>query len=321
MQIVIGGAAGFDDVPELAGMAGRHDIAFAPDDAALARHLPTAEVFVSWTFRGSGLARHWPLAHRLRWVHWCGAGVRPALFPELVASDVVLTNARGVFDRAMAEYVLGTVLAFVLRLPEALEEQRAGRWTYRHSERLDGTTAVVFGVGGIGRRVGELLAAAGVTVHGVGRTARDTDTVFGRVHGRDDRFALVGQADWVVAVLPDTPDTEGYFGAAEFAAMRSTARFVNVGRGSTVVEPELVEALRTGRIAGAALDVFAEEPLPRDSALWTLPGVIVTPHVSGDYRGFEDDLCRQFLDLLARYEAGAPLENVVDKQAGYVATS
>lgn len=321
MQIVIGGAAGFDEVPELARLADRHDIAFAPDDAALARHLPTAEVFVSWTFRGSGLERHWSLAHRLRWVHWCGAGVRPALFPGLVASDAVLTNARGVFDRAIAEYVLGTMLAFVLRLPEALEEQRARRWTYRNSERLEGTTALVVGVGGIGRRVGELLSAAGVRVHGIGRTARDTDPAFGRVHDREDRFALLAQADWVVAVMPDTPGTEGWFGADEFAAMRPTARFVNVGRGRTVVEADLVDALAAGRLAGAALDVFAEEPLPADSPLWSLPGVIITPHMSGDYAGFDDDLCRQFLGLLARYEAGAPLDNVVDKHAGYVPTT
>ncbi|TDQ58791.1 phosphoglycerate dehydrogenase-like enzyme [Actinomycetospora succinea] len=318
MRIVIGGAAGFDDVPVLRELADRHDVAFAPDDAALAEHLPTAEVFVSWTFRGSGLERHWPLARRLRWVHWCGAGVRPALFGDLVASDVVLTNARGVFDRAMAEYVLGTILAFALRLPAALEEQRHRRWTYRHSERLEGTTAVVVGVGAIGRRVGELLAAAGVTVHGIGRTARETDTVFGRVHGRDDRVTLLGRADWVVAVMPDTPGTEGWFGADEFGAMKPTARFVNVGRGSTVVERDLVEALRDGRIAGAALDVVAEEPLPADSPLWTLPGVILTPHMSGDYEGFEDDLCRQFLRLLAQDEAGVAPDNVVDKQAGYV---
>jgi phosphoglycerate dehydrogenase-like enzyme len=102
--------------------------------------------------------------------------------------------------------------------------------------------------------------------------------------------------------------------------MRPSARFVNVGRGSTVVEPELVEALRGGRIAGAALDVFAEEPLPASSPLWSLPEVIVTPHMSGDHRGFEDDLCRQLLGLVDAYEAGRPLDNVVDKRAGYVPT-
>ncbi|MEJ2890635.1 D-2-hydroxyacid dehydrogenase [Actinomycetospora aeridis] len=320
MKIVIGGASGHDDVPVLASLADRHEVAFAPDDAALQHHLPGAEVFVSWTFRGSGLERHWALARELAWVHWCGAGVRPALFDAMVASDVVLTNARGIFDRAMAEYVLGTVLAFSLDLPRSLEEQRARRWTHRHSELLFGTTAVVFGVGAIGTRIGELLAAAGVAVHGVGRTARDTSTVFGRVHGHAERFTLLADADWVVAVLPDTPGTEGYFGAAEFAAMRPSARFVNVGRGSTVVEPDLVAALRRGRIAGAALDVVAEEPLPSGSELWALPQVIVTPHMSGDYRGFEDDLCHQFLGLLAAHEAGAPMDNVVDKHAGYVPT-
>lgn len=318
MKVVIGGATGYDDVPGLDGVADRYDIAFAPDDTALREHLPSAEVFASWSFRGSGLQRHWSSARHLRWVHWCGAGVRPALFPELVASDVVLTNARGVFDRAMAEYVLGMILAFGLRLPQMLREQEARRWTYRQSELIAGTRAVVFGVGGVGRGIGELLAATGVAVRGVGRTPRATSTVFGHVGGRADRLALLAEADWVIAAMPDTAETEGYFGAEEFAAMCPSARFLNVGRGGCVDEDALLDALARGRIAGAALDVFQEEPLPPGSPLWSTPGVTVTPHVSGDHHGFERVMADQFVRNLKRYAAGGPLVNVVDKHAGYV---
>lgn len=318
MKIVIGGASGYGQVPWLDKVADRYEIAFAPDDASLKTHLPGAEVFMSWSYTGSGLEKNWRLGKTLKWVHWCGAGVKPVLFPDFVESDVVLTNARGIFDQAMAEYVLGMMLAFTTGLPGMLEEQRAKRWTYRQSEFVAGTRAVIFGVGSIGQRIAQVLQLAGVSVAGVGRTARETSTVFGGILGRDERLTAISQADWVIAVMPDTPETRGYFGAEEFAAMRASARFINVGRGSSVDEPALLAALAEGRIAGAALDVVREEPLPNTSPLWSAPNLIVTPHVSGDFKGFEAAVCAQFLENLERYSAGESLMNVVDKQAGYV---
>jgi phosphoglycerate dehydrogenase-like enzyme len=318
MKILIGGAAGYGEVPGLKAVADRHEITFAPDDAALKTRLPTTEVFVSWSFRGSGLEQNWALAKNLKWVHWCGAGVKPALFDDLVASDVVLTNARGIFDQAMAEYVLGLLLAFGLGLPQMLEEQRAHRWTYRQSELVAGTRAVVFGVGGIGQRIGELLKAAGISVKGVGRRPRATSTVFGHVLGREHRLSAIAEADWIIAVMPETSDTDRYFGIEEFAAMRPSARFINVGRGNSVDEAALLAAIEQKRIAGAALDVFQNEPLPKYSQLWSTPGVIVSPHVSGDFKGFEAAICAQFLENLERYSAGRRLLNIVDKHAGYV---
>ncbi|KRW96652.1 D-2-hydroxyacid dehydrogenase [Paracoccus sp. MKU1] len=321
MKIVIGGAAQPEDIPGFDQIGVEHEIAFAPDDETLRRHLPEAEVFVSWSFRNSGLERNWDCAGKLKWLHWCGAGVKPALFPALVDSKVVLTNARGIFDQAMAEYVLGMVLSFSIGLPGMLAEQAERRWTYRQSELLKGTRAAVFGVGGIGQRIGELLRAVGVSVTGIGRTPRQTETVFGRVLGREDRFAVLAKADWIIAVMPDTPDTEGYFGADEFRAMRHSARFLNIGRGNSVDEPALVEALRRGQIAGAALDVFAQEPLPEDSLLWSVPNLIITPHVSGDFQGYERAMFMQFLENLERFAKGKALLNVVDKHAGYVPAS
>ena len=318
MKIVIGGAARYEDVPGLSKISDRYDLAFAPDEKALKAHLPEAEVFVSWNFRGSHLEQNWGLAKSLKWVHWCGAGVKPALFDDLVASTVVLTNARGIFDQAMAEYVLGTMLAFGISLPQMLDEQRAHRWTYRQSELIAGTRAVIFGVGGVGQRIGEVLHAVGVLVRGVGRRPRQTSTVFGNILGRQHRLSAIIDADWVIGAMPETPETEDYFGIEEFAAMRTTARFINVGRGNSVNEAALLAALAEKRIAGAALDVFREEPLHPNSQFWRMPGVIVSPHVSGDYKGFEQAICTQFLDNLERFTRGTKLLNIVDKQAGYV---
>ena len=318
MKIVIGGAARYEDVPGLSAVADRYDVAFAPDEAALKVHLPGAEVFVSWSFRSSHLEQNWSLATSVKWVHWCGAGVKPVLFDDLVASNVVLTIARGIFDQAIAEYVLATMLAFGTRLPQMLDEQRARRWTYRQSELIAGTRAAIFGVGGVGQRIGEVLLAVGVLVRGVGRTPRQTSTVFGEILGRQNRLSAIMDADWVIGAMPETPDTEGYFGVEEFATMRTTARFINVGRGNSVDEAALLAALTQKRIAGAALDVFREEPLPPNSQFWRMPGVIVSPHVSGDYQGFERAICTQFLDNLERYTQGTKLLNIVDKQAGYV---
>jgi len=320
MKIVFGGAAGYNQVPGLDRVASRYDIAFAPDDGSLKTHLPEAEVFVSWTYTGSGLEKNWSLAKNLKWVHWCGAGVKPVLFDDFVASDVVLTNARGIFDRAMAEYVLGMMLAFTTGLPGMLEEQRARRWTYRQADLIQGSRAAIFGVGSIGCHIGQLLQSVGVAVVGVGRTRRRTSTVFGEVMGRNDRLAAIAGADWVIAVMPETPETTGYFGVEEFASMRPSARFINVGRGNSVDEAVLYTSLTENRIAGAALDVFRDEPLPTDSKLWSAPNLIISPHVSGDYKGFEEAVCSQFLENLERYSTGLNLMNVVDRNAGYVKT-
>lgn len=160
--------------------------------------------------------------------------------------------------------------------------------------------------------------ALGVSVDLVGRTERTGDPEFGRVHGNDALGGLLGDADWVVCVAPLTEESRGMFDAAAFARMKPGAHFINVGRGQHVIEKDLVEALTAHRIAGAALDVFAEEPLPADSPLWEVPGLVISPHMSGDTIGWRNDLAEQFLDNFDRWEAGEPLLNVVDKGLGYV---
>ena len=310
-----------DPLPRLDRLAGRARVVHA-DEKSLVEKLPEADVLLVWDFLSDAVRHAWPGGGpRPRWVHTPSAGV-DRLLPELAASeDTVLTNARGVFDRPIAEYVAGLVLAMAKDFRSSWELQRQRRWKHRETERAGGSKAVVVGSGPIGRTVGRTLQAVGLRVELVGRTERTGDPDFGRVHGSAALDGLLGEADWVVCVAPLTDATRGMFDAAAFARMKPGARFINVGRGQHVVEPDLVAALAEGRIAGAALDVFEREPLPADSELWDVPGLLISPHMSGDTVGWRDDLAEQFCDNFDRWEAGEPLLNVVDKQLGYVPTS
>lgn len=277
-----------------------------------------AEVLLVWDFRSHALADAWPAATSLRWVHASSAGVNHVLSPELVSSEVVVTNSRGVFDEPMAEYVLALVLALAKDLPGTLRLQHERQWRHRETELLAGRHALVAGTGPIGRAIGRKLAAVGLTVTGVGRRARDTDPDLGSVLPMERLAEGLAEADYVVLAAPLTDQTRGMIDAAALAAMKPTARLVNVGRGPLVAQDDLVAALAGGWIAGAALDVFADEPLEASSPLWAMANVIVSPHMSGDVVGWRSELVALFHDNLTRYLDGRPLRNVVDKQRGYV---
>lgn len=280
--------------------------------------LHDAQVLFVWDFQSDALERAWPAAEQLEWVHVAAAGVDRVLFDDLVAGDTRVTNSRGVFDDAMAEWVLGTVLAFAKDLPRSLDLQRRHQWLHRETERIAHATALVVGTGSIGRATARLLRAAGMRVRGAGRTAREDDPDFGTVVATDALPDAVGEADHVIIAAPLTEQTRGLFDADLLRRMKPSARLINVGRGPIVVTDDLVAALRDGRIAGAALDVFETEPLPGDAPLWDVPGLLVSPHMSGDFVGWTDELSTVFTDNFARWRAGEPLRNLVDKGLGYV---
>lgn len=282
--------------------------------------LPGADVVLAWDFLSDALHPAWPQADSLRWVHTASAGVDRVAFPELLESAVTLTNSRGVFDVPMAEYVLGLVIAFAKDLPGTLRRQDRRVWEHRETERVGGRTAVVVGTGPIGRAIGRTLAAAGLRVQLSGRTER-SDPEFGTVASTAALHGLLPGADFLVLAAPLTDQTRGLVDASALAVMKPTGRLINVSRGPLVVTDDLVAALRAGRPAGAALDVFETEPLPDSSPLWDMPGVIVSPHMSGDVLGWRAELAALFADNLDRYRSGRPLRNVVDKVRGYVAGS
>jgi phosphoglycerate dehydrogenase-like enzyme len=301
-----------EPLPRLGRLTGRAWIEHV-DDSALAARLPYADVLLVWDFASQAVREAWPgEGPRPRWVHTASAGVDHLMCPELAASDTVVTNARGIFELPIAEYVAALVLAMAKDLPRTWDLQRKREWRHRETTRVAGTRACVVGSGPIGRTIARTLKALDVTTSIVGRVPRTG------IHGPGDLDRLMARADWVIAAAPLTEQTRGMFDARRFGVMQPSARFINVGRGQLVVEDALAQALTRRWIAGAALDVFQQEPLTPGSALWRVPGLLVSPHMSGDTVGWRDELGAQFVGLFERWEAGRPLLNVVDKTRGYV---
>lgn len=303
--IVAMGAEGPDDIPGLKALESELEIRYPSAGNPLSDCISGAEIVLGWNFKSNEFQEAWKNADELKWIFWAGAGVDPLLFPELVESDVVLTNCRGVFDRSMAEYVLGLIIAFGKHFPESGRLQSQRIWRHRLSEQLLGKEALIVGVGSIGREIARVLNAFGLKVRGVGRRHRE-DQDFGVIYASSELNTRLSSADFVVVVCPSTPESRGMFGATQFQAMKDSARLVNVARGDILDEAALLVALHDGTIAGAALDVFTEEPLPEDSPFWDLDNVIVSPHMSA-----------AFLENLKRYRIGEPMLNVIDKRAGF----
>ncbi len=285
-------------------------VSYAGDDR-LADELPGAEVLLVWNLRGAAVAKAWPKADALRWVHVASASVE-ALGSVEVPPEIVVTSSRGLFDQPIAEYVLGLVLAFAKDLPGRLRLQDTRGWERLETERVTGKHVLVAGTGSIGRAIGRQLTAAGLRVTGIGRVGRSTDPDLGQVLPLDRLVEALRSTDYLVLATPVTKDTRGMLDGRALAAMRSTARVINVGRAGLLVVDDLVRTLRNGRIAGVALDVFPDERLPEDSPLWELPNVLISPHMSGQVVSWREDLVALFVDNLGRFVEGRALRNVVD---------
>jgi phosphoglycerate dehydrogenase-like enzyme len=276
-----------------------------------------ADAVFAWNVRNRFLQDNWQRLDHLRWVHTASAGVERVLFPELVESDVVLTNSRFVFDQPMAEWVIGMMLVLSKDFRTTLAHQAQRRWLQRETDTLGGKVVVMVGVGPIARATARLAKAFGMEVHGIGRTARTGDPDFGDIASRDGMRALFAGADYVVMVLPNTAQTAGMVDAAALAALKPSARLINVGRAATLDQEALVRALRDGRLAAAALDVVSPEPLPSDDPLWGVPNLLISPHDSGNVRGWQKPILDLFERNLDNWLRGAPLLNIVDKHLGY----
>ena len=312
--VVVLGATPDDAPPGIDRASADVELRFVPDGKVLPAALRGASGLFFWRAERAWLESAWPEAGGLRWVQAASDGVDGLLFPELVASGVHVTNSRGVFDDAIAEWVIGAILAFTTGILVQRDAQQTREWAYASKGRAAGARLVVVGPGPIGRATAVRARALGMRVGAVGRSARDDDT-FGRIS--TDLYPSLAGADYVLDALPLTSHTRHHFDARAFAVMRQTARFINVGRGSTVDEPALIRALSDGDIAGAALDVFETEPLPADSPLWSMPQVLVSPHMGGDFDGWESAVVDVFVENCARFARGEPLRNQVDKADGF----
>jgi phosphoglycerate dehydrogenase-like enzyme len=255
-------------------------------------------------------------AGRLRWLQAPAAGP-PAgwYYPELVAHPVTVTNFREIFNDHLGAHILAFVLAFARGFQVYLPRQRERQWQAGAPlVHLPEATALMLGVGGIGAEASRLLAAFGVRVLGIDPRRESAPEGVVELHRPEALDELLPQADFVISTAPETPETQGLFHRERFRLMKPSAYLINISRGAVVVLDDLVAALQAGEIAGAGLDVFEIEPLPADHPLWTLPGVLLTPHVGGE-GPYLDDRRREIVqENCRRFAGGQPLRNVVDKR-------
>lgn len=291
-----------------------------PNEAALLDLLPRARVLIAGGLPKGALAD----ARQLLWIHSPSTAVNHLLTPELIASAVQVTNGREIHGLPVAEHTLAMMLAVARGLPEAVRAQMDRRWAQQaiwdgplRPAELRGATAVLVGLGAIGQSLARLLKAVGMTVLGVRSRPELGAGAADEVHGPDQLDALLPRADYLILALPVTPDSRALLDARRLALLPSRACVVNVGRGALLDEAALCRALIAGRLRAAALDVFVHEPLAADSPLWTMPQVLVVPHLgSATAHTWE----RQ-VDLIAvnlrRLASGEPLLAAVNKQRGY----
>lgn len=310
-----------------------------PSYDRLDREIADADIYVGWSLRPQQLRA----ASKLRWIHATAAGVSQLMAPELAASDVLLTNSRTVQGPVVAEHVIAALFALAKRLPSAFQHQARHHWAQKtmweeqpRPREVAGATLGLVGFGTIARETARRALALGMRVLAV-REHPELGTSPGRevassgpnsavpqfgnpaveILGLDSLDDLLSRSDYVVLTAPETPRTAGLMSAARIARMRPGGCLINVSRGSLLDEPALVAALREGRIAGAALDVFQTEPLPLDSPLWDAPNLLLTPHTAAVVDGLWERHYALIAENLRRFLAGRPLLNLVDKRKGY----
>ena len=308
-------------VDELRRQFPQHTFLEAWDRETLRHLLPDADVaFTPFVDRDL-----FPTLRRLRWVQSPAVGVGGLMFPELLASGVVITTARGIRARSIAEHIVGVTIALARRLPHAMRAQAAHRWAQDELEGpssgvlvLKGARMGIVGLGAIGVELAGIAAPFGFRVSGIRRRSdRPKPPGVEEVWPPDRLLDLLAQSDVVVIAAPHTPETKRLIGRRELDAMKRGAFLVNVSRGKMIDDRAVVEALKDGRLGGAAFDVFTTEPLESESEYWDLPNVIVTPHTSGSMQDYWTPLVALFSENLRRFAAGRDLVNVVDKVAGY----
>jgi phosphoglycerate dehydrogenase-like enzyme len=295
------------------------EIRFVESDDEVKSALKNAEIFLTYRFH----QKWWPRNNCLKWVHIGGAGVNHILFPKLVASQVVVTNCKGMHSRYMAEYVLTAMLYFSQKLQFAQEWQTHRNWLQakkpmtRQSFSLKGKWVLIVGAGAVGSAIGKICYKMAMKLLVITRS-RQKHFPWAEASGSpSELFQYIQFADFVVITLPLTGETKGLFDARMLGLMKPNAVLINVSRGGIVEEDALIEALNGNKIGGACLDCFEREPLAEDSPLFGMKNLLLTPHIAGNFPEYTAKVIKMFLDNLKRYIKGEELQNVVDLKRGY----
>lgn len=291
-----------------------------PNYDLLAEELPDTSIFVGYSLRPEQF--RW--AKKLQWIHSTAAGVKQLMYPELQRSGIAVTKASGVHSVAIAEHTLGVMLAMARRFPDAFRYQARSHWAQQeiwdapiHPRELQGQLLLLIGFGAVGREVAKRARGLGMKIHAVTRSGRGDTELAESIHPAMELERVLGEADFVVLAAPETSETFHMIGARQLAAMKPTAYFINVARGSLVDEAALIAALEKRAIAGAALDVAEQEPLPPESQLWKLDNIFITPHLSAASESLWTKQGDLLLENLDRWFSGRELINRVDLDRGY----
>ncbi len=290
------------------------EVFFIPDQEKVNEVIEEVEVIF-----GNIEREHVLKAKNLRWIHLGYAGVDMIMYPEVVNSNIIVTSSKGIHQFHMTEFLFGMILTLTRKFNKIYESQRRKSWdkqVAREFELLNGKTIGILGLGNIGRQIAKVAKAFGMYVIGMKRTMSSVENV-DEVVTRENLEHLLKNSDFIVAVLPLTEETYHLIGEREFSLMEKKPYFFNIGRGAVVDEKALINALKEGKIRGAGLDVFEEEPLPQDSPLWDMENVLITPHIAGLFPGYWEEPTNLFIENFKRYINHKELLNVVDKIAGY----
>ena len=288
------------------------------DVAICAQAAKDATVILQWSGSRELLRAAFGICGNVRWIHSRAAGLDNLLFPELVESEILLTNGSGVFSASLGEFVLAVILYFAKDLRRMVRNQMADVWEPFDVEEISGQTVGIVGYGDIGRAVASRVHALGMRVLATKRhVPATTDPLIEHFYKPDERLEMMARCDYIVATAPLTEETRHMISDAELGVMKSTAVVINVGRGPVIDEAALLRALTTKRIKGAGLDVFEHEPLPAGHLLFKLENVLLSPHCADHTAHWRDQAMRFFLTQYGRFERGESLKNVVNKQLGY----
>jgi phosphoglycerate dehydrogenase-like enzyme len=279
----------------------------------------SAEIFLNWSGSHALLREVFLMSSHVRWIHSRSAGLEQTLFPELIESEVIVTNGSGVFSPSLGEFALAAMLYFAKDFRHMIRNQVAGVWEPFDVTMVSGQTLGIVGYGSIGRAVATRARAVGMNVLGLRRVSQKPteDSLIDEVYESKQILEMLPRCDYVVVTLPLTEQTRGLIGDAEFAVMKKNAVVINVGRGPTVDEGAMIKALSQRRIRGAALDVFDQEPLPQGHPFYSLENVLLSPHCADHTSDWHDNAMRFFIEQLERFRRGETLLNVVDKASGY----